>query len=281
MFNFDDMEEDLQAQEQEAADSAEDSADEILDSLEQSDESDDEDIDATMSQAVKRIEEANLFKLLIKQPVFSEGSASPDILRSVNKKVREFAKKELEILLGLRPAKEEVKVIQQKVESPFSEQEVSALKILASKITKREPSVQQSEEKVPTMNAIQIQETAQPKMQQARPVQPAMQQPKTQQQSKPVQKQQSQTPAKQQAAQAKKQAVTAQKKNRNLPKPKAMPNAAQLGAMYQMNQSGVVMTTEGINQSTVKTSNQLLGNIINQMAGIHTDNASPADSLDE
>lgn len=270
MFNFDDMEEDLQAQEQEVADSA----DEILDSLEQSDESDDEDIDATMSQAVKRIEEANLFKLLIKQPVFSEGSASPDILKSVNKKVREFAKRELEILLGLRSAKEDVKIIQQKVELPFSEQEISALKILASKITKREPSVQPAEEKVPTMNAIQVQEVSQPKMQQARPAQVAVQKP----QSQVAPKQQ----AKPQPAATKKQAMAQQqKRNKNLPKPKAMPNAAQLGAMYQMNQSGVVMSTEGVNHNTVKTSNQLLGNIINQMAGIHTDNTTPADSIDE
>jgi len=268
MFNFDDMEEDLQSQEAEENSSA---ADEILESLDQDQESDEEDIDATMSLAVKRIEEANLFKLLIKQPVFAEGSASTDILQSVNKKVREFAKKELEILLGLRPAKEEVKIVQQKVELPFSEQEVAALKIIASKITKREPSVQTTEEKIPTMNAIQVQD-AQPKIQ---PAKPALAQHVTK--SAVNQPQQKQKP---QAAQTQKKSTTPKVSAKNRPKPKAMPNAAQLGAMYQMNQSGVVMSTEGVNQNAVKTSNQLLGNIINQMAGIHTDNSSPAESVD-
>src|SRR5271170_4653561 len=57
--------------------------------------------DPTLVEALKRIEEANLFYTLIKTDVFKESSARPEILNSVNNKIRQFAKKELNQLLNI------------------------------------------------------------------------------------------------------------------------------------------------------------------------------------
>ena len=126
-------------------------ADDVLNELEEESdaiEAESAYINEVSAMAVKRIEEANLFKLLIKEPVFSKNSASPEILESVNRKIRQFAIKELEELLGLSPKKE---VLSPKKEV-FAEDEVSALKILASKVLKREDRSQLAqEERVPEL----------------------------------------------------------------------------------------------------------------------------------
>src|ERR1019366_5553150 len=85
-----------------------DQADEVLEGIEQEQAEEAQEAEYTenaWNQAMSRIEEANLFKLLIKGSVFQPGSASPTILNSVNKKIRQFAIRELEILLGIRNPK--------------------------------------------------------------------------------------------------------------------------------------------------------------------------------
>jgi len=109
----------------------------------------------TLNWAIQKIEEANLFKHLVKQPVFSEGSAEPSILASVNEKIRKFAIEQLEELLG-GSKKQEKEVVQVKL--PFSENEVFALKTLAGKVLEKtslkEPLA--PEERVPSINNMAV-----------------------------------------------------------------------------------------------------------------------------
>jgi hypothetical protein len=109
----------------------------------------------TLNWAIQKIEEANLFKHLVKQPVFSEGSAEPSILASVNEKIRRFAIEQLEELLG-GAKKQEKEVVQVKL--PFSENEVFALKTLAGAVLKKtnleEPAA--PEERVPAINNMTV-----------------------------------------------------------------------------------------------------------------------------
>lgn len=81
------------------------------------------------NSAVKRIEEANLFKTLITSDIFTAGSASPEILASVNGRIKQFATEQLEQLLGMsKPAETKV------VNAQFSDKEVEILRGLAGKV---------------------------------------------------------------------------------------------------------------------------------------------------
>lgn len=84
---------------------------------------------AVINAAVKRIEEANLFKMLITSDVFAPGSASPVILEAVNKRIRLFATQQLEELLGMSSPKPTVVS-----KSDFNAKEVEILKDFVSKI---------------------------------------------------------------------------------------------------------------------------------------------------
>jgi len=114
----------------------EDTADEVLESLTETEGQDS--VDKMMNEAMQRIEEANLFKTLIKTPIFGQNSASPEIIESVQKKITEFARKELAVLLGIVPANHYQ--VQPQVKSPFDEEEVEALKGLAARVLKRVPT---------------------------------------------------------------------------------------------------------------------------------------------
>lgn len=124
-MSFDESEYDLESQAAEALTSLASEEAETLAAEQQSEQ--------ILHQAVQRIEEANLFKLLITQQVFAPGSANPQILASVNNKIKQFAIRELELLLGIDSGQRV-----EQVKSPFDEDETQALKILASKVLKRD-----------------------------------------------------------------------------------------------------------------------------------------------
>lgn len=94
----------------------------------------DDSMAVTLIEAVKRIEEANLWKTLITTDVFEVGSARPQIVEEVNRQIKEFAQTRLEICVGLRPSSQ-----QQNVAQVFDDEEVQALKVLAAKLLKRDP----------------------------------------------------------------------------------------------------------------------------------------------
>lgn len=92
----------------------------------------------TLSEAVKRIEEANLWKTLLTLDVFAAGSARPEIVESANKKIRAFARQNLEACVGINQKEVTPKQVVQQVKLPFDMEEMQALKILAAKVLKRD-----------------------------------------------------------------------------------------------------------------------------------------------
>lgn len=108
--------------------------------------------DPTLVEALKRIEEANLFYTLIKTDVFKESSARPEILNSVNNKIRQFAKKELNQLLNISQpgAKSEDPLLN------IPRDEILALRVLAAKVLKKNPDniLKQETIKTPQINIV-------------------------------------------------------------------------------------------------------------------------------
>src|ERR1700677_4022050 len=104
--------------------------------------------DPNLLEALKRIEEANLFYSLIKTDIFTD-SASEMIQRSVNNKIKQFAKKELNRLLGMSQEGES-----SSGGGMFSKEEGLALKVLAATMLKKDPSEIGIDLKRPTMNSV-------------------------------------------------------------------------------------------------------------------------------
>lgn len=92
----------------------------------------------TLSEAMKRIEEANLWKTLLTLDVFQAGSARDEIVSNVNSKIKSFALSKLEACVGINQKQEAPKSVEVKL--PFDAEETTALKILAAKVLKRDVS---------------------------------------------------------------------------------------------------------------------------------------------
>lgn len=93
-------------------------------------ESPEEDL-LSMSDVEMRIEEANCFKALLANPLFSNKN---EISKKVENKVRDFVKTELRLLLGL----EQPKVVKQTVESQFLPDDIRILKMLIERCRDKE-----------------------------------------------------------------------------------------------------------------------------------------------
>ena len=258
-----------------------DQADEVLEGIEQEQAEEAQEAEYTenaWNQAMSRIEEANLFKLLIKGSVFQPGSASPTILNSVNKKIRQFAIRELEILLGIRNPKVEAQPVQVKL--PFDEQEIQGLKILAAKLLKRDVSTAIIGDKNPQLATISA----------AEPVPAAAsftrQEPRLANSSK---MQQAPAPTKkpikkfQKAGRTSVPASSKQDKGFALPtgsiQPKAMPNPNQMvPAGMGASTPGVSLTMDKNMAGQTINSAGLLGKVISQLTGgqlVHQDQTAP------
>lgn len=92
-------------------------------------------VTSTLSEAVKRIEEANLLKTLVNADIFAPNSAAPEVLESVKQRLQAWALNELEILLGMKqPAPKAVAA----AKSQFDDEETLSLKKLAAKMLGRD-----------------------------------------------------------------------------------------------------------------------------------------------
>lgn len=80
-----------------------------------------------LNEALKRIEQAKLYEALLNHDLFSEDSARPEIIEAVREEMNTFILSRLEVLMGMRTEESTVTV------SPFSDQEVAALKALAAR----------------------------------------------------------------------------------------------------------------------------------------------------
>jgi adenylate kinase family enzyme len=105
-----------------------------------------------LSEAEKRIEQANLYQALLKHDLFAPGSARQEIIDSVRKEFKTFILSRLETLLGIK--QENLKLEAPQVQNIFSDEEVSALKAIASRLAKKESSASPS----PIINPIQNQQ---------------------------------------------------------------------------------------------------------------------------
>lgn len=126
---------------EELNDSSASAADSVIASVETEHEESvrqEQEVMETLSEAVKRIEEANLWKTLLSLDVFAAGSARPEIIESANKKIRAFARQNLEKCVGINQKEEAPRQTSTEVKLPFDTEEMQALKILAAKVLKRD-----------------------------------------------------------------------------------------------------------------------------------------------
>lgn len=112
--------------------------DDIVEESLRSDEMFEEGLDP-IQIATARIEQGNLYKLLIEQDIFDGVNASPDVLNKVRSEIAQFATMRLEILLGLK------KVERKQKEAPglqLEPEDILLLKALLEKVKHKEvPSI--------------------------------------------------------------------------------------------------------------------------------------------
>lgn len=97
-------------------------------------EEEEDDISVVMADANLRLEMGRLYQMILENDIFAQTNADPRAIKNVQREIRRLVREKLEIMLGIR---QEQQVQQQTiVSSPFNDMEVSALKMLASKITK-------------------------------------------------------------------------------------------------------------------------------------------------
>jgi hypothetical protein len=102
-----------------------------------------------ISDALKRIEQAQLYKTLLTHSLFGPGSARPDIQAAVEREIREFATTRLEILVGI---KQDVKAVE--AISQFSTDEVNFVKSLFQRAQQRTSSTPQPNPQINPVAAI-------------------------------------------------------------------------------------------------------------------------------
>jgi len=98
-------------------------------------EEEEDDISSVMADANLRLEMGRLYQMILENDIFAQTNADPRAIKNVQREIRRLVREKLEIMLGIRqdqPAQQQQTI----VSSPFNDMEVSALKMLASKITK-------------------------------------------------------------------------------------------------------------------------------------------------
>ena len=90
-----------------------------------------------MNEALSRIEQASLYQVLLNHNLLSPGSARQEILDKVQNEIKGFVLDRLEILLGM---KQNLSPVTVKAELPFDDEEINALKALASRVLRKEPA---------------------------------------------------------------------------------------------------------------------------------------------
>ena len=110
---------------------------EILNVVDENDGSGDEVLPQDLSDVELRLEEANCYKALLRNPLFDTGAGS--IARKVEHKVREYIRQELKLLLGLELPKPVI------VKDQFDNEELKVLKMLAAKVLNKAPTQEKKE----------------------------------------------------------------------------------------------------------------------------------------
>lgn len=102
---------------------------------EESEESDEEDFSTVLSDARLRLEQGRLYEMIMNHNIFEGADADEKAIKHVQKQIRNFAKEQMEIMLGMRPEPSKAQAMSQS-DFPFNDVEVAALKDLAYMATK-------------------------------------------------------------------------------------------------------------------------------------------------
>jgi hypothetical protein len=121
---------------------------EIVEEYEE-DVSDSQQASSVINEAMKRIEQANLYKALLDHQLFSPGSARPEIIAIVRKEFKTFILSRLEILLGIKQEANVQLESSLKAKSAFDDGEVEALKAIAKRLSSKQPTSS------PTINSVE------------------------------------------------------------------------------------------------------------------------------
>lgn len=122
-------------------------------------DSDDDDYSQVLNDAGLRLEQGNLYKMIMNHDIFDGVDADPLAIKSVTKQIRKFAKEQMEIMLGMR--RETAKIERLEIEFPFNQVEVDVLRKLAFTASKGAsaqsdnfvPEVKRVSEDVPVVNS--------------------------------------------------------------------------------------------------------------------------------
>ncbi|NJO48295.1 MAG: hypothetical protein HC840_01105 [Leptolyngbyaceae cyanobacterium RM2_2_4] len=94
-----------------------------------------EDFSSVLSDARSRMEQGRLYEMIMDHDIFAGADADEKAIKYVTKQIRNFAKEQMEIMLGMRQEKQEVQALAAS-DFPFNDLEVAALKDLAYMATK-------------------------------------------------------------------------------------------------------------------------------------------------
>ena len=97
-------------------------------------EEEEDDTTFVMADANLRLEMGRLYQMILQNDIFAQTNADPRAIKNVQREIRRLVREKMETMLGIR--QEQPTLQQTVVSSPFNDMEVSALKMLASKITK-------------------------------------------------------------------------------------------------------------------------------------------------
>ena len=109
-------------------DSQENAADDVIGSVLGTEEPNDGGM-SVRDRAIAQMEKANLYRVLLEDNIFSEGSARPEILNEVESEIKAFIESRLLTLLGISP-----EPTQKAAQLPFNEDQLKALTMLADKV---------------------------------------------------------------------------------------------------------------------------------------------------
>jgi hypothetical protein len=181
-----------------------------------------------LNEAMKRIEQAKLYEALLKHDLFGEGSARPEIIDAVKTEIKTFILSRLERLLGMKP--EETATQAQRADLPFSDEEVDALKALASRVLNTSKPAEQKAA-TPTIKPMTAQQDIQHKTTVVNTISVPKQAYKTPRQQQPVQSAQPKQRKRRQSESVSKEGIDYAQVVDPTRKPLKMPSQSEIDAM--------------------------------------------------
>lgn len=106
---------------------------------------DEEDYSAVLTDASLRLEQGQLWQMIMNNNIFEDIKADPKAVKAVQKSIRKFAKEQMEIMLGMKPLIQETPRVATDGPSPFNSLEVQLLKDLAHKMSQGKTAAPEAE----------------------------------------------------------------------------------------------------------------------------------------